>query len=152
MRILVDADACPVKHIIINVARKYNIPVVMFINTSHRISDGYSKVVIADKQRDSADLALISQASVRDIVITQDYGVAILAIGKGARALNQNGLSYTIDNIDRLIFESHLSQKIRYAEGRISGPQRRNRDDDVRFQNALVNLIAEIEKSIENEA
>lgn len=146
MRILVDADACPVKHIIIKIAKEYNIPVVMFIDTSHRISDDYSRVVVVDKQKDSADLALINEASVGDIIVTQDYGVAILAIGKGARALNQNGVFYTVDNIDKLMFERHLSQKIRRSGGRISGPRKRNKNDDVKFEKALVNLI-ETEKT-----
>ena len=143
MRILVDADACPVKNIIIKIAKNKNIPVIMFIDTSHIIDDGYSKVITVDKQRDSVDLCLINQATVKDIVVTQDYGVAIMAIGKGAKAMNQNGMLYTEDNIDRLMLERHLSQKIRRSGGRTSGPRKRKKEDDIKFEDSLKNLLNE---------
>jgi len=149
LRILVDAGAYPVKNIINKVARAYSIPVIMFIGTSQRESERYPGAAIAEKQRDSVELTLLSEASVKDIVITQDYGLAILAIGKGAKALNQDGFIYSIDNIDRLIFEHHLSQKISQSRGVMSGLKRRNREDDIRLENALVNLI-ETEKNIED--
>ena len=141
MRILVDADACPVKQIILKVAKKNKIPVIMFIDTSHIINDGYSEVITVDKQRDSADLALINKAFAGDIVVTQDYGVAIMAIGKGANALNQNGILYTEDNIDMLMFERHLSQKIRRSGGRTSGPRKRVKENDIKFEEALIKLL-----------
>ena len=141
VRILVDADACPVKQIILKVAKKNKIPVIMFIDTSHIINDGYSEVITVDKQRDSADLALINKAFAGDIVVTQDYGVAIMAIGKGANALNQNGILYTEDNIDMLMFERHLSQKIRRSGGRTSGPRKRVKENDIKFEEALIKLL-----------
>jgi len=137
MRILVDADACPVKHIIAKVAKEYGIPVVMFIDTSHQIDDGYSEVVIVDKQRDSVDIALINRTSSGDIVVTQDYGLAAMVLGKGAKVVNQNGMIYSSNNMDRLLFERHLSQKVRRSGRRISGPSKRTKADDGRFEEVL---------------
>lgn len=88
MRILVDADACPVKGIVVEMARQRGIPVLMVTDTSHRIQDGYSQVITVDKGRDSADLRLANEMEPGDIVVTQDFGVAALALGKGCRALN----------------------------------------------------------------
>lgn len=141
MRILVDADACPVKGIIIKIAKEYRLPVTMFVDTSHTLNDGYSEVVTVDKSRDSVDIALVNKVSKGDIVVTQDYGVAAMALPKGARAINQNGLIYSNDNIDKLLFERHLSQKVRRSGGRTSGPKKRTKEDDLRFEAAFRTLM-----------
>lgn len=143
MRILVDADACPVKSIIVKVAKKNNIPVVMFIDTSHILHDGYSEVIMVDKARDSVDIALVNRVSRGDIVVTQDYGLAAMVLPKGAKVLNQNGLVYTEQNIDKLLFERHLAQKIRRSGGRTSGPGKRSKEDDAKFEKAFSLLIEE---------
>jgi len=141
MQILVDADACPVKQIIVRLAKKYNIPVTMLIDTSHELSDDYSTVITVDKQADSVDFALMRLLTRDDIVVTQDFGLAAMVIGKGARAINQNGLIFTNDNIDRLLLERHIGQKIRRSGGRTKGPSKRTKDDDVRFESAFDSLL-----------
>ncbi|MCX7747929.1 MAG: YaiI/YqxD family protein [Clostridia bacterium] len=140
-KILVDADACPVKQIIIKVAREQNLPVMMVMDTSHLIDDGYSEIVVVDKSRDSVDIALINRTSKGDIVVSQDYGVAAMAISKGAYSINQNGLIYTDENIDKLLFERHLAQKVRRSGKRTGGPKKRTREDDMRFESAFLNII-----------
>lgn len=141
MKILVDADACPVKQIIIKLAKKYGLSVTMFIDTSHVINDGYSEVITVDKQRDSVDIALINKAQKGDIVVTQDFGLAAMVLGKGVGAINQNGMVYSADNIDRLLFERHLGQKVRRSGGRSSGPRKRTKEDDLHFEDAFIRLI-----------
>ena len=141
MRILVDADACPVREIILREAKRREIPVIMIIDTSHELHDGYSQVITVDKGRDSADFKLISLLLPTDIVVTQDFGVAAMALGKGARALNQNGMAYTAENMDRLLFERHLGQKIRRGGGRTANPRKRTPDDDRAFETELIRLL-----------
>lgn len=141
MRILVDADACPVRGIIFREAKRRGIPVIMIIDTSHELHDGYSQVITVDKGRDSADFKLISLLLPTDIVVTQDFGVAAMALGKGARALNQNGMAYTAENMDRLLFERHLGQKIRQGGGRRANPRKRTPDDDRAFETELIRLL-----------
>ena len=141
MRILVDADACPVKKIIVRLAKQHNIPVTMLIDTSHELSDGYSTVITVDKQPDSVDYALMGLLAREDIVVTQDFGLAAMAIGKGAKAINQNGLIFTEENIDKLLLERHIGQKIRRSGGRTKGPAKRTKDDDVRFEVAFEKLL-----------
>lgn len=141
LRVLVDADACPVKHIITRIAKEYNIPVIMFIDTSHVLNNTVSEVVTVDKQRDSVDIALINKTAAGDVVVTQDYGLAALALGSGARVLNQNGLIYSGDNIDQLLFERHMGQKVRRSGGRTSGPRKRVKEDDVKFEEALRRVL-----------
>jgi uncharacterized protein YaiI (UPF0178 family) len=141
MRILVDADACPVKQIIVRLAKVWNIPVTMLIDTSHELNDGYSTVITVDKQADSVDYALMGLLSREDIVVTQDYGLAAMVLGKGARAVNQNGLVYTNDNIDKLLMERHIGQKVRRGGGKTKGPNKRTKEDDDRFESALERLL-----------
>lgn len=143
MRILVDADACPVKQIIVRLAKKKKIPVTMLIDTSHELSDGYSTIITVDKQADSVDFALMSLLEREDIVVTQDYGLAAMVIGKGARAVNQNGLVFTDENMDKLLMERHIGGKIRRGGGRTKGPAKRTKDDDARFEAAFEQLLNE---------
>lgn len=141
MRILVDADACPVKEIIARLGRSRGVHVIMICDTSHIIRDGYSEVMTVDKARDSVDLALVNRLKPSDIVISQDYGVAAMALGKGCRVLNQNGMEYDEDNIDRLLFERHLAQKVRRAGGKTSGNKKRSKENDSDFEAALLHVM-----------
>ena len=143
MQILVDADACPVKEIIARLAKRHKIPVTMVIDTSHIINDGYSTVVIVDKAADSADFELIRLLKSGDIVVSQDYGVAAMALGKGAKVINQNGMVYTDDNIDRLLMERFVGNKIRRGGGRTKGPAKRTKEDNARFEAAFEKLLIE---------
>lgn len=147
MKILVDADACPVKDIITKVAKEYTLKVIMFIDTSHVLNDGYSEIITVDKGHDSVDFALINTLKKGDIVVTQDYGVATLSLSKGANAINQNGVLYTQDNIERLLFERFLSQKVRRSGGRTSNNQKRTQLDNERFQTAFHQLCSNIIKN-----
>ncbi len=150
MKILVDADACPVKEIIVYIARLNKIPVIMFIDTSHQLHDGYSTIVTVDKARDSVDIALANKIQAGDIVVTQDYGVAAMALGKRGAVINQNGLIYTNNNIDRLLFERHLGQKIRRSGGKTGNAKKRTKEDDRAFENAFVSLVKQQTVSNEN--
>lgn len=143
MRILVDADACPVKQIIVRLAKEKKIPVIMLIDTSHELSDGYSTIITVDKQADSVDFALMSLLEREDMVVTQDYGLAAMVIGKGAKAVNQNGLIFTDEIMDKLLMERHIGRKIRRGGGRTKGPTKRTKDDDARFEAAFEQLLNE---------
>ena len=142
MQILVDADACPVKQIIVRLAKRRGIPVTMLIDTSHELNDGYSAVITVDKQADSVDFALMGLLTRDDVVVTQDFGLAAMVIGKGAKAVNQNGLIFTNENMDKLLLERHIGQKVRRGGGRTKGPAKRIKEDDVRFEAALELLIS----------
>lgn len=141
MKIFVDADACPVKEIIVRIAKQKNIPVTMLIDTSHILNDGYSTVITVEKAKDSVDMALINMVASQDIVVTQDYGLAAMALGKAAKVLNQNGLVYTNENIDSLLMNRHIGQKTRRSGGRTKGPGKRTREDNERFSRAFESLL-----------
>lgn len=146
MKILVDADACPVKDIIVKIAKELKLEVKMFIDTSHVLHDGYSEVITVDKARDSVDFAIIGQLSIGDAVITQDYGLAAMALPKAAIVMNQNGLVFNKNNIDKLLFERHLSQEIRRSGGRTKGPKKRAKEDNDKFEAIFRKLLSQIEE------
>lgn len=141
MKILVDADACPVKEIIIKVAKYYNIQVIMLIDNSHIFKDDYCHVITVDQAKDSVDIALVNLVLPGDIVVSQDFGVAAMALAKKAAAINQDGLIYHDGNIDQLLFERHLGQKIRRSGGKTNTFKKRSKVDNDRFEKVLNEMI-----------
>lgn len=137
MHIYVDADACPVKDIIEKVAREYSIPVTMVIDVNHILHSDYSEIVTVSQGADSVDLYLINRVQQGDVVVSQDYGVAALALGKKAYAISNSGFIFTDDNIDKLLFERFLGKKQRnFSKGkkRMSHMAKRTEEDDKRFE------------------
>lgn len=150
MKILVDADACPVKLVIEKVAAEFSIPVIMLTDSSHELHSQYSKIVTVGKGKDAVDLALINLTVAGDIVVTQDYGLAALALSKKAFALNQNGRYYTDENINGLLLERHISAKARRAGKRGGYIAKRNKEQDLAFEEKLRALIQKVMSSMDN--
>lgn len=143
MQIYVDADACPVVRQVENTAKKYNVKVTLLCDTNHVMQTDYSEVKIIGAGADAVDFALISICHSGDIVVTQDYGVAAMALGKGAAAIHQSGRWYTDENIDQLLMERHMAKKARRTSSRnhLKGPAKRTRADDERFLESFQRLV-----------
>lgn len=148
MHLLIDADACPVVRITEQIAQKYDIPVTLLCDTNHVLSSDYSEVVVVGAGADAVDYKLIGICHRGDIVVSQDYGVAAMALGKGAYAIHQSGKWYTNENIDRMLMERHLNKKARKAthKNHVKGPKKRTAEDDVRFAASLEKLIQMAQK------
>lgn len=143
MNIFVDADACPVVDIVESVAFKYSLPVTLLCDTNHVLYSEYSEVVVVSAGADAVDYKLISICKKGDIVVSQDYGVAAMALGKGAYAIHQSGKWYTNENIDRMLMERHLNKKARRSGKQIhvKGPKKRTDEDNERFASAFEKMI-----------
>ena len=138
--------ACPVTHIAEEIARRHGIPVTILCDTNHVMYSDYSTVKLIGAGADAVDLALINLCKAGDIVITQDYGVAALALGKGALAVHQSGKCFTDDNIGGLLMDRHLAKKARRSgKHHLKGPAKRTEEDDRRFAESFERLIAELE-------
>ena len=146
MRVFIDADACPVVSIVENISKKYNIPVTLLCDTNHVLTSEYSEVIVVGAGADAVDYKLISICHKGDIVVSQDYGVAAMALGKGAFAIHQSGKWYTNDNIDQMLMEWHLNKKTRRSshKNHIKGPRKRIEEDDVRFAQSFEKMIQTI--------
>lgn len=143
MKIIVDADACPVKQIIEDIARKYELPVIMVANYHHQIVSAYATTIVADGAAEAADIIIANQTRRGDLVVTQDYGLAAIVLGKNAYAIHPRGHVYTAENIDGLLMQRHLNQKARQAKRRIAGPRKKTDQDDQRFTSQFEQLIIE---------
>ena len=143
IKLLIDADGCPVTKRAVNIAAGYGVSAVIFCDTAHEFTSDAAEVVTVSKGADSADFALLSRIARDDIVVTQDYGLAALALVRGARVLDQNGRRYTDENIDRLLAERALAKRIRNGGGRMRGPARRTEAQNEAFDAALKALMEE---------
>ena len=149
MRVFIDADACPVVSIVENISKKYNIPVTLLCDTNHVLTSEYSEVIVVGAGADAVDYKLISICHRGDIVVSQDYGVAAMALGKGAFAIHQSGKWYTNDNIDQMLMERHLNKKARRSshKNHIQGPKKRTEEDDERFTQSFEKMIKMAQES-----
>ncbi|MBS4804045.1 MAG: YaiI/YqxD family protein [Clostridium sp.] len=141
MRIIVDGDACPGISIIEKIAKSYNLDLIVYCDINHYIALDYGEVKIVDSGFQSVDMYVVNTCIKNDIIISQDYGVAAICLGKGAFVINPKGYNYTDENIDRLLEERHISQKIRKAGGRTNNPRKRTKDDDIRLKTTLEKII-----------
>lgn len=141
MRILIDADGCPVVDIAVAVARRFSVPCHIFCDTAHIFDKEGAETHTSPKGADSADFALVNFARRGDIVITQDYGLASMALSRGAVCINQDGDEYTEDNIDALLLARHTAKKIRNSGGRLKGPPKRTPEQNFRFERKLTEIV-----------
>lgn len=146
MKILVDADACPVVRIVERVAKNNKIPVILLCDTNHVLQSDYSEVKVIGAGADAVDFALVNVCSKGDIVVTQDYGVAAMILGKGAYGIHQSGKWYTNENIDQMLMERHMAKKARRSKSKhhLKGPAKRTEEDDLRFESSFVRLIEKV--------
>ncbi|WP_424237133.1 YaiI/YqxD family protein [Bhargavaea ginsengi] len=142
MKILVDADGCPVVAETIATARRYGIPVTLLCDTAHEMHREGAETVIVSKGADAVDFLLVNRVSPGDIVVTQDYGLAAMVLAKGGRPIDQNGRLYTEDNIDGLLMSRYVSKKVRDAGGRMKGPKKRRPEANLRFERNLDALLS----------
>ena len=141
MKVLIDADACPVVDIAVRLCKEFLIPCCLLCDTAHQMQRDGAETLVFDKGADSVDFALVNRANAGDIVITQDYGVASMCLAKGAKILHQDGWEYTEYNITGLMEQRHAAQKFRAAGGRTKGPAKRTSAQDKAFSESFRNLL-----------
>lgn len=141
MKVLVDADACPVTDITVGICKSHSISCILLCDTAHEFYRDGAQTLIFDKGADSVDFALVNRVDAGDIVVTQDYGLASMCLAKGAKVLHQDGWLYTADNIDALLFSRHESGKFRRSGGRTKGPKKREKAQDEAFRGALQQML-----------
>lgn len=133
MRVLIDADGCPVVDETVRLTQKQDIEALILCDTSHRIERPGVRTIICSKGPDSVDFTLFNLLKAGDLVITQDYGLAAMCLSRGARTFDQNGMEYTADNIDSLLLSRHTGQKLRRMGRRTKGPKKRTQEQNEAF-------------------
>lgn len=141
MKIIVDADACPktVLQLCLKLGRKYDIPVWTVANFNHHIKSDHHLIVGNSSQE--ADLKILNITEKNDIIVTQDWGLAAMVLGKHAKCLSPAGREYQSGNMDFLLEEREIKAKYRRSGGRTRGPKKRNEKDDLHFEATLERII-----------
>ncbi len=143
MKLLIDADGCPVVTLALREARAWEIPCLLLCDTAHRIERPGAETIVVSQGADSVDFALLKRLVPGDVVITQDYGLAALCLTRGARVVDQNGREYTDENIDGLLRVRHAAARIRRGGGRLRGPAKRTRAQDAAFVLGLRQILVQ---------
>lgn len=141
MKVLIDADGCPVVAIAVRLCGKYKTPCLLLCDTAHILHREGAETLVFDKGSDSVDFALVNRAYPGDIVVTQDYGLASMCLGRGVRVLHQDGWEYTADNISGLMEQRHAAKMWRLSGGRTKGPKKRTHAQDLAFEAALQQML-----------
>jgi len=147
-RILIDGDSCPVRSQIIELARRYELHVILVQSMEHNVREplpDFVEFYRVDNISQAADIKIANLIRKDDILVTGDFGLAALALGKKARVISPSGRNYENENMDYMLFERHISQKVRQRGNRTKGPKPRNSGDD---ENFVLGLMALIEKEI----
>lgn len=144
MKIYVDADACPVIHIVEEIAEQFNVKCILVSDHNHVLHSHYSEIITVGSGFDAADLKIMNMIEPKDVLVTGDYGLASLALSKDVSIMNHFGDMYTTFNIDTLLAQRHLNQKIRQSSGRVKGPKKRVHEDDQRFHRKFKALIQSV--------
>ncbi len=142
MKLLVDADGCPVVDLAVRIAQKYAVECLLLCDTSHQFEKPGAQTITGSKGADSVDFALVNRVAAGDVVVTQDYGLAAMCLAKKAIPLNQDGMVYSDENIDALLLARHTAKKIRQGGGRLRGPGKRRPEQDAAFAATLEQLLA----------
>lgn len=147
MKIYVDADASPVQNEVFQIAEQFGVAVVMvksFSHFSHEALPDHVSVKYVDKGAEMADYKIMSIVNRGDIVITQDYGLASVVLGKGCYVLHHKGFRYTNKNIDQLLSSRHASALARRGGYRTKGPKPFTKEDREKFSFILTKLMKQI--------
>ena len=141
IRVLIDADGCPVTDIAIRLCKKFSVTCILLCDTAHEFHRDGAETLVFDKGAESVDYALVNRVCPGDLVITQDYGLASMCLSRNCRVLHQDGWEYTRDNIDALLLVRHESRKHRAAGGRFKGPKKRTVQQDQAFGQTLRTML-----------
>lgn len=148
--LFIDADGCPVVNPALKIAARRRVPAVLVCDTAHQIQRKGAETIVVDKGADSADFSLVSRIASGDLVITQDYGLAAMCLARNARVINQDGMRYTVENIDGLLASRAEAAKIRRAGGRLKGPSKRTPEQTEAFVAAFDAMVSEAYEEAKN--
>lgn len=144
MRIIIDGDACPqrVKEICEQAAREYEIELIIVVDMDHYIVSDY-EIIVVEQGRDSVDYKIVQIFKEGDILVTQDYGLASLTLGKAEAIIHTAGFFINKNNIDNLLQSRYIGERIRKQGGKTKGPSKRRKEQDDNFKKCLYKVLSE---------
>lgn len=122
--LFIDADACPVTREALSCARKAAVPCVIAGDSGHNLlrhvrrgdptqeRDGFwVRTLQVGQGADAADFAIVCELAEGDVVVTQDFGLASMALGRGCLAIDPRGRVYDRRTIDALMLVRHATKR-----------------------------------------
>jgi len=147
--IVVDGDACPVKKEIAAAARAFGIPVLMVSSYDHALQAEEGVTVIqVDRGDQSADLYIANHIAPGDVVLTQDYGLAALALGKRCSVLSFRGRAYEDATMDFMLEGRHAKAVERRRGHYSKGPKAITAEEKNFFQHKLTKLLTVLQENL----
>ena len=114
---------------------------LILCDTAHQIQRNGAQTLTFDKGADSVDFEQLNLVNPADLVITQDNEQPRMCLARRARVLNQNGLEYTPENIDGLLFRRHENKKLLRAGKHPKGASKRTKEQDITYRNTLGRIL-----------
>lgn len=142
MKLIIDADACPSIPLIEEIAKEHKVEMFLYTDFNHNIKSEYAKVIVVDQGFQSVDMHIVNVVTRNDLVITGDYGLALMCLAKDSVVIHPNGIIYNNENIDKMVFERHISSLARKRNNRIKGPKKRTKEDDVLLISNLGKILS----------
>lgn len=147
-KIVVDADACPVKPEIVQTAVKFGVGVLMVASFDHRLQPAEGvEIVQVDRSDQSVDLYIANRISAGDVLITQDFGLAVLGLGKRAIAISNRGQMYSDRTIGFLLERRHEQAKLRRGGKHSKGPKAFTDEDRQAFLQTLTKVLSHMQEN-----
>ena len=142
MRVIVDGDAAMYKNDIYQLTLNYQIEMFVYLDYAHLLKDAPYPVIECEIGKDSVDMRILSDLKKGDLLITQDYGLAALALGKGAYVLHVSGLKITSQNIDELLLRRYIGAHQRKSHKHIKGPSKPTKENKDYFLKQLETILS----------
>ncbi|MBM7645789.1 uncharacterized protein YaiI (UPF0178 family) [Scopulibacillus daqui] len=143
-RLFVDADACPVKKEIEQVAAHYPVSLIFVASYSHYSIDSAPGWIYVDPDKEAADIYIVNHAEEGDIVVTQDMGLSSLLTHKHVYVLTPGGNLVKEKDMPNILHRRYMSYKQLAQGNRIKGPKPFSLKDRQRFCRSLENLLSQL--------
>lgn len=146
-RILVDADACPVKDEIYKVGFRHQAPIAVVSNSFLRVpAHPLVERVIVGSGFDAADDWIAERADARAVVVTADILLADRCLKAGATVIAPNGKPFTANSIGTAVATRAIMSDLRAGGDVVGGPPPFSKTDRSRFLSALDEALVRLKR------
>lgn len=139
-RLLIDGDGCAYLSKIRAFVKEKGYEFYIYLDDAHPLKDVDEHIIYVDQGKDHVDMALLKDVQSKDLVITQDYGLAALVLSKQALAINTRGEPYTQDHIDALLMQRYISMQQR-KKNRAPTMKKSTKKDEERLLKAILDYF-----------
>lgn len=141
-KILVDADACPVKAEIKQVAEHFHLDVIFVASFNHySVNTNGENWIFVDTGKESADMRMMNLANKGDIIVTQDIGLASILLAKGTYVFSNRGELYREEEMSLMLDIRYRHAKERQQGKYSKGPKAMSDQDRVLFKDRMTTFF-----------